>query len=262
MNDLMDVDASFDYMAQAEYFGFTDNPVAAPRVARALNFAAVDIERDPAAVLSSTLAVYDDEMTDADREAFDDTILYAEIRADQSFKRETQRCEWYYEYSKALTMCGWPTVNDPYKEFISREVSFTMDEAALQIIALVAGADKLKILPLVSSAFASLEKNEGAIKLMELKSKKNYAANLQVVPCIVSNGSVQMVACALQMESRDLITQVLFFKYKGEDIKLYNAATRRRLNRRAYNVVKALIQETTDQHRIEYFKKGLPKNAG
>lgn len=69
-------------------------------------------------------------------------------------------------------MCGWPTLSDPYKEYISRELNFTLDEAALQIIALAAGADKLKVLPLISAAFNSLEKNNGALKLIELKSKK------------------------------------------------------------------------------------------
>jgi hypothetical protein len=256
MNEITNAVVDFDYNAQARYFGFTDAPLPAPR-ARVRKFTVAEAQSEQAAVLSSTLAAYDDAMTEEDREIFDDTLLYAEIRADKEFSRETQRREWYGAYSQALTMCGWPTINDPYKEYVSQEISFTMDEAALKIIGLVAGVDKLKILPMVSAAFDSLEKNEGAIKLMELKSKKNRSANFQIVPGIVSNGRVQMVASGMQLESRSLITKVLFFKFNKEDVTLFNAATRRTLNRRAYNVVKGFVQETTDKHRVEYFKKGL-----
>ena len=260
MNEVTDVSGDFDYNAQARYFGFTDSPLPEPR-ARVRKFLA-DAEVEQAAVLSSTLAAYDDAMTEEDREIFDDTLLYAEIRADQEFKRGTQRREWYRAYSQALTMCGWPTINDPYKEYVSQDISFTMDEAALKIIALVAGVDKLKILPIVSAAFDSLEKDEGAIKLMELKSRQNHSANFQIVPGIVSNGRVQMVASAMQFESTGRIGKILFFKYDREDVKLYNAATRRILNRRAYKTVKGFVQETTDKHRIDYFKKGLSKVSG
>jgi hypothetical protein len=246
----------FDYAAQREYFGFgaTLSPVARMTT---ISMASEQSDNESAAVLGSTLAAYDEALSEEDREAFDDTILYAEIRADRLFSRETQRREWYGEYSRALTNCGWPTMSDPYKEYISRELTFTMDEAALQIIALAAGADKLKILPLISTAFKSLEKNDGAIKLIELKSKKNKAGNFQVVPCVLLGGRPTMIACAMQMETKELITKILFFKYRGEEVRIYNAATRRTLNRRAYNVVKDVVQAAVDKARLEYFKTEL-----
>ncbi|MHC8356009.1 hypothetical protein ACYZTL_12445 [Pseudomonas sp. LB3P81] len=256
MTETKSMDATFDYAAQLDYFGMSQAPMKLARMAL-VNTASLQDGVEPAAVLGSTVAAYDEALSEEDREAFDDTILYAEIRADKLFHRETQRREWYGEYSKALTNCGWPTVNDPYKEYISQELDFTMDEAALQIIALVAGADKLKILPLISSAFNSLEKNEGAIKLVELKSKRNKAANFQIVPCISLGGRPTMIACAMQMESSDILTKILFFKFRKEDIKLYSAATRRTLNRRAYNVVKDIVQAEVDRSRLEYFKTPL-----
>ena len=250
MNASTTIDAPFDYAAQLKYFGLTEAPVQRMRKQRMVTLSSVS----EAAVLGSTVAAYDQALSEEDRQAFDDTILYAEIRADQLFNRETQRREWYGEYSKAVTNCGWPTVNDPYKEYISQEIDLTLDEAALKIIALVAGADKLQVLPLISAAFDSLEKNEGAIKLVELKSKKNKAANFQAVPCVSLGGRPTMIACAMQMESREIITKVLFFKFRKEDIRLYNAATRRTLNRRAYNVVKDIIQSEVDKSRLAYFK--------
>jgi hypothetical protein len=254
-----EVDLSFDYAAQAEYFGLGKVSTQSAPMARTARSSSISRQNgnDPAAVLGSTIAAYDEALSEEDREAFDDTILYAEIRADKLFDRETQRREWYREYSKALTSCGWSTMNDPYKEYISRELDFTMDEAALQIIALVAGADKLKVLPLISSALNALEKNEGAIKLIEIKSKKNKAANFQMVPCISLGGRPTMMACAMQMEARELITKILFFKYRGEEVKVYNAATRRTLNRRAYNAVKDIVQAEVDRSRLEYFKTPL-----
>lgn len=250
------VDEAFNYSAQARYFAGVDDSAHQWRAPRARHFA-TKFEDESGALLGSTVVAYDEGVSEADREAFDDTILYAEIRADKLFQRETQRREWYGEYSKALTNCGWPTLNDPYKEYISQELSFTMDEAALKIIAVAAGVDKLKILPLISGALGKLEKDDGAIKLMELKSKKNNAANFQLTPCIVSGGRATMTVCAMQMESKDVINKVLFFKYKSEDVKLYNAATRRTLNRRAFNVIKDVIQATVDKHRLEYFKTPL-----
>jgi hypothetical protein len=250
------VDDAFDYSAQARYFAGVEAPVPQARTSRVRNFA-TKIEDESEALLGTTVVAYDEGISEEDREAFDDTILYAEIRADQLFQRETQRREWYVEYSKALTNCGWPTLNDPYKEYISQELNFSMDEAALKIIAVAAGVDKLKILPLISGALDKLEKDDGAIKLMELKSKKNNAANFQLTPCIVSGGRATMTVCAMQMESKNVINKVLFFKCKAEDVKLYNAATRRTLNRRAFNVIKYVIQAAVDKHRLEYFKTAL-----
>lgn len=249
------VDGAFNYSAQARYFAGVDDSEHQWRTSRVRNFATENAD-ESAALLGSTVVAYDEGVSQEDREACDDTILYAEIRADK-FDRETQRREWYGEYSKALTMCGWPTLNDPYKEYISKELNFTMDEAALKIIAVAAGVDKLKILPLMSGALDKLEKNDGAIKLMELKSKNNKAANFQLSPCIVSGGRATMTVCAMQMESDDPVGKVLFFKYKAESVKLYNAATRRTLNRRAFNVVKDVIQAVTDKVRLEYFKTAL-----
>lgn len=256
MTDFDVVDDAFNYSAQARYFAGVEAPVSRARTSRVRNFT-TEIADESAALLGSTVVAYDEAVSEEDRESFDDTILYAEIRADKLFNRETQRREWYGEYSKALTMCGWPTLNDPYKEYISQEMNFTMDEAALKIIAVAAGVDKLKILPLISGALDKLEKNDGAIKLMELKSKKNKAANFQLSPCIVSGGRATMTVCAMQMESVDAIGKVLFFKYKAEDLKLYNAATRRTLNRRAFNVAKDVIQAAVDKYRLEYFKTAL-----
>ncbi|MFU2329250.1 hypothetical protein [Pseudomonas sp. NFX98] len=251
-----DIDEAFDYAAQWEYFGLAK--VLRPMTHMAsMKMASEKSDKESAAVLGSTIAAYDERLSGDDREAFDDTLLYAEIRADKFFNRETQRREWYGEYSTALTNCGWPTMSDPYREYISGELDFTMDEAALQIIALAAGADKLKVLPLISNAFNSLEKNEGAVKLIELKRKRNRAGNFQVAPCVLLDGRPTMIACALQMETRELITKMLFFKYRGEEVKVYSAATRRTLNRRAYNVVKDFIRAAADKARLEYFKVRL-----
>ncbi len=246
-----EVGAAFDFAAQRDYFAVEVTPKKWDvSVDQSLG------GESDSAVLGSTVAAYDEALSEEERAAFDDTILYAEIRAD-AFNRETQRREWYREYSKALTMCGWPTVNDPYREYVSQELNFTMDEAALQIISLVAGADKLKILPLISSAFNSLEKNDGAIKLVEHKSKKNKSANFQIVPCVSLGGRPTMIACAMQLEASDVLTKVLFFKFKREQVKIYNAATRRTLNRRAYDVVKDLVQSAVHKKRLEYFKTQL-----
>ncbi|VVP42416.1 hypothetical protein [Pseudomonas fluorescens] len=254
INEVMD--DSFDYAAQREYFKSAEIFQPRARMAR-MSLASEQQGSDSAAVLGTTVAAYDEELSYEDREAFDDTILYAEIRADKLFYRETQRREWYAEYSKALTMCGWPTMSDPYKEYISRELNFTLDEAALQIIALAAGADKLKVLPLISAAFNSLEKNDGALKLIELKSKQNKSGNFQATPCLLLGGRATMIACAIQMEAKELITKFLFFKYRGEEVRIYNAATRRVLNRRAYNVVKDVVQAAVDKARLNYFKTPL-----
>ena len=205
INELMD--DSFDYAAQREYFKSAEIFQPRARMAR-MSLASEQQGSESAAVLGTTVAAYDDDLSYEDREAFDDTILYAEIRADKLFHRETQRREWYGEYSKALTMCGWPTMNDPYKEYISRELNFTLDEAALQIIALAAGADKLKVLPLISAAFNSLENNDGALKLIELKSKQNKSGNFQATPCLLLGGRATMIACAIQMEAKELITKL------------------------------------------------------
>jgi hypothetical protein len=256
MNKNEVMDDSFDYAAQQQYFEMTEAVRPMTRMA-AISLASEQIVDDSAALLGTTVAAYGEDLSFEDREAFDDTILYAEMRADKFFDRETQRRGWYGEYSKALTMCGWPTMNDPYKEYVSRELNFTMDEAALQIIALVAGADKLKILPLISSAFNALEKNDGAIKLIELKSKKNKAGNFQAAPCVLVGGRPTMIVCAMQMVAKELISKILFFKYRGEEVTIYNAATRRTLNRRAYNVVKDVIQEAVDAGRLIYFKRKL-----
>jgi hypothetical protein len=59
------------------------------------------------------------------------------------------------------------------------------------------------------------------------------------------------------METKELITKILFFKYRGEEVRIYNAATRRVLNRRAYNVVKDVVQAAVDKARLDYFKTPL-----
>ncbi|MFW0758569.1 hypothetical protein ACN1C3_28280, partial [Pseudomonas sp. H11T01] len=54
--------------------------------------------------------------------------------------------------------------------------------------------------------------------------------------------------------TKSLVTKVLFFKYYGEDIKLYRAAGRRSLNQRVYNKFRTRIQNFVDGDRTEYFE--------
>ena len=96
-----------------------------------------------------------------------------------------------------------------------------------------------------------------ALKLIELKSKQNKSGNFQATPCLLLGGRATMIACAIQMEAKELITKFLFFKYRGEEVRIYNAATRRVLNRRAYNVVKNVVQAAVDKARLDYFKTPL-----
>ncbi|MFW0756444.1 hypothetical protein ACN1C3_17165 [Pseudomonas sp. H11T01] len=159
--------------------------------------------QDSASVIGKSVVAYDRKMTPQNREDVDDSILFAQLVAGRQFDPETHLAEWFKEYARALEMAGWGTTSHAFSEFQSREIKFTMDEAALQIIAAIAGPDKLQLLSMVTGAFKALEKNENALKLFELKSKKNHSGNFQVVPCILTaDGQLTMVIACMHLVTK------------------------------------------------------------
>jgi hypothetical protein len=263
MNSEIDGLDSPELAARVEYFDSLEIPEPAPKRTRrhailrsVMGTLAVQADpQDGAAVIGKSVVAYDRKLTPQNREDFDDSILFAQLVAGKQFDPETHLAEWFKEYARALEMAGWGTTGHAFSEFQSREIKFTMDEAALQIISAIAGPDKLQLLSMVTGAFNALEKNEGALKLFELKSKKNHSGNFQVVPCILTaDGQLTMVIVCMHLVTKSLVTKVLFFKYYGEDIKLYRAAGRRGLNQRVYNKFRIRIQNYVDSARTEYFE--------
>ena len=243
-----------EFLVRAEYFNNLE--ALRPIVNRTRHFARLRsvmgnlavqaVPQDGAAVIGESVVAYDRKLTLQNREDFDDSILFAQLVAGRRFDPDTHLAEWFKEYAKALEMAGWGTASHAFSEFQSRDIQFTMDEAILQIIAAIAGPDKLQLLGLVTGAFKALEKNDNALKLFESRSKKSRSST--------ADGQLSMVIACVHLMTKSRITKVLFFKYYGEDIKLYRAAGRRGLNQRVYNKFRTKIQDYVDSARASYFE--------
>lgn len=263
----MEFDDALEFAAQIEYVRNLRMPDPSSEVMmQRMKFARLMIkdvpstvsEEDSADVVGDSVVSYIGGLTPQEKEDVSDSALFAQIGASEYFNPETQRREWYKKYTEVLTHLGWVTTNDAYQEYKPSGISFTMDEAALQIIAAVAGPNKLLFLRLAKAAFDALSKDEGALQLFDSKSKTNNSGNFQILPCVRSeDGDLMLLVNCMQFTSKKNVTKVLFFKFSSEEVTVYRAAAVRNLNKRAYNAVRKIVQDKVDAFRAEYIKNLL-----
>lgn len=181
------------------------------------------------------------------REDVLNSTLLAQLAADNKFNRETQVMDWYAFYTDVLGKVGWVSQGFNWQKYSSKQMSFTMDEAVLEIAeAAMTGQEEL-VLVAAMDAMKKLPKEDGRLKLFNYSASSDKEGNFQISVCSEDNGAVAMKTMAFYFSADQSSTDVLFFNFSSASTTLNQATDAQTLNSTVYaDVRQAVITKLGD----------------
>lgn len=253
---------AFDESMQDKYFEGIKAELAAvaPRSkhmrARFANIVPDEVvEKSSPSVVGPSLMVFDEQLSEDDRQDAIDSQTFAEAVVRRLPKDASNELR-YVTYNDALLSIGWATEGYTYKKFVTKQVTLTMNEAVLQVLETVIAGSTGNILNLVASGFSKLKGDKGALKIVDSGSKHNQVVSFKAVPCIAApGGGVAMVLGGLDLIDKSYDGDFLFVSFKTEGVQLFQAAGIRKFNRRMFDRKKNAVYAYIDRFGDDLFKK-------
>jgi hypothetical protein len=153
-------------------------------------------------------------------------MLLAQLAASKKVGDSEKTTEWYKVYFSVLTTLGWVIQEQGFVEHEESGKDFEVHKAILAVATTVfsAGATALAI---VTSTLDALEKmGDGPwLTIFKKKSQRGKVAQFQVtVVEPIGDGGVKISLMAFELEGKNRLTQVLFFKFNSSNVKLRHAS--------------------------------------
>lgn len=220
---------SADRVTRARDFVTTaDLPAPLPLTQRAAATAPFDFDaaRDQAAVVGSDVIAFATGVTRDQRNDVVNATMLAQLVAKKHVPEPTtlpQLVAWYDHYFDALSRIGFVMQDRGFAEYEAKGDTFEAHQAILDVASALLGASP-SALALVKKTLDALQKASASspwITLFDRESRSANTARFQVSlvsPDASAPFLVSILAFGLEAEST--VTQVLFFKFSRNTVKL------------------------------------------
>ena len=195
---------------------------------------AASIQKPKAFVDGGSLVAFVAGVSGQNREDVLNSTLLAQLAADKAHSREDDVMSWYSFYSNVLGKVGWVTQGYNWEKYTSKKMSFTMDEAVLELAATALTGQEELAVGAALDAMRKLPKEDGRIKLFDHSSSSDQAGNFQISVCSEDNGAVAMKTMAFYYDAEQQDTTVLFFNFNSASTTLTQATNAQTLNSQVY----------------------------
>lgn len=223
-----------------EFVRSIELPAPPPATARALTGTreqiAFESDKDQALVVGSDLVSFVGNVAAEQRADIVNALLLAQLRARKVVPqpgniKDLRR--WYDEYLGVLSQIGFAVHRATLKNYDSKTDGFEAHQAVLEVVAtLVAGVPGA--LAVVSSTLTALQKMDADnpwITLFNRESRSANTAHFQVSTAgIDGQGDVFVALAAFGLEAKSKITQVLFFKFRKNDVAIEQLSNKASIN--------------------------------
>ncbi|MGF6592296.1 hypothetical protein [Pseudomonas sp. 2835] len=235
---------------QLDFISSLELPARKPVIATRAAFAAAptlpgvafDENTDNGVVVGESAIGLTDSLSEQNSIDVMNCISLMQQGADKKFDKETQRKQWYEFYTKGLATLGWNTTNNAAQLYTPRTSEFSMDQIALEIIGAVSGGGGFR--SIAEKTLNGLQKDQGALNLLENNSASETFGTFQILPCLESGkGQVAMVLNCLEFKKQVRTKRVLFFKFKKTNVTIYRAASQVQLNTNLYARIRNSVED-------------------
>ena len=171
------------------------------------------------------------------------SVLLAQLAANHAYDRESDTENWYHKYSEVLENTGWTVPQFEFTEYQASGTEFSMDEALLQLIDNLAGAEdaKKEALKEVVAAVKALENEDGNVELFTDRTTHDGQGNFQVGVASERDGVVNMDIGAIRFDTTQHVTGVLWFTFSTAETKFYDGSEKLVLNDEVYGQVRNAV---------------------
>jgi len=187
-----------------------------------------DSARNQATVVGSDIVSFVKGVTPERRNDIVRSALLAQLVAKKRIANPNDIYGWYDEYFNVLTNIGWVIQERSFADYNESSSDFTAHEAVLKVAAALLGpaAPALAVLQATLGALKDMSADSPWIRLFSRESQSASSGRFQIM--LVEQGDSDQFLVSLLafgVEATSNLTQVLFFKFRSNEVRLrHNSA--------------------------------------
>jgi hypothetical protein len=208
-----------------------------------LNF---DELKNQAMVVGSDIVSFVKGVTPERREDIVNSSLLAQLVAKKRVSDPTQIYDWYNAYFDVLMNIGWVVQDRGFATYSEASEDFEAHEAILAVAAslLGPGAGALAVIKATLDALKSMSANSPWITLFNRESQSANTARFQVMLAEQGDDAQFLVSLmAFGLEAGAKLTQVLFFKFRSNEVTLKHLTGKVTIDSDVLSSVRELIKK-------------------
>jgi peptidoglycan hydrolase-like protein with peptidoglycan-binding domain len=206
-----------------------------------------DKAKSQALVVGSDIVSFVKGVTEEGRRDIVNSSLLAQLVANKNVPNQEDRIlEWYDAYFTALTRIGWVAQARQFVKHIERSENISAHEAIIAVATTLLGPNvaALAVVKATLDALKSMDQGSPWITLFNRESQHARSARFQITLAEQGEGGQFLVTLmAFALNANADLTQVLFFKFQKNEIKLEHASGSVTIN----SVVLAAIRESLEK---------------
>lgn len=220
-----------------------------------------DAARDQALVVGSEVVSFVQGVTAEQRGDIVNSTLLAQLRAKKVVPEPRSLVEireWYNQYFTVLGNIGFVTQQTNLQHYKEKGDGFQAHEAVLDVAAtlLVGAPTALAVLTSTVQALKKMDAGNPWVTIFNRESRSANTAHFQVSTVDRDpNGELFVALTAFALEARQRITQVLFFKFRENDVRIENHAGKASINAALLAGLRAQISQKLLTHSNDYLGK-------
>lgn len=187
------------------------------------------------------------------REDVLNTVLLAQLAANNVYPDKKDLAKWYDEYMRVLTGLGWVIQNKVFNDEASSHGVIEIENVVIEIITTAIGGKYIAIIKSALEAFKKLsEASNNKIIAFEKNSHSLNEGTFQIGVADQTGDAISLRIGAFILSSKEEIKQILFFKSRKNDTKVKTLTFEGTLNSGNYGSIRNLVKQRLGQTALNF----------
>nr|WP_298721698.1 hypothetical protein [uncultured Steroidobacter sp.] len=211
-----------------------------------------------ALVVGSGLIVAAENVPAETRQDIVNCTLFAQLAASGAVTDPAKVNEWYGEYFRALSICGWAQSSTQFEEFKASGKHLETHKSIIKVLTVMLGpaAPAVTLVTEMLNALQSMDENSPWITLFNRESTTTRTSRFQVATAQKNDdGLVEVALVAFDLRSKTNLTQVLFFKFSSNKVSLKFSQGKATIYEAALAQTRQLVKDRLEAYRSEYIRE-------
>ncbi len=219
-----------------------------------------DKAKSQAQVVGSAVFSFAQGVTPEVREAISDSALLAQLVANKKVSAEQAPFEWFNAYRGVLENVGWTLQEGAWTDYSAQGTAVEVHEKIIEVMSVVLGPSPaaLAIIVATVNALKGMDSNSSWLTIFSREAQKAKIARFQIgLVDKEEGGDVFVSLLAYLIEAQNVITQVLFFKFKQANASFKANSAKVSINRAALTDLGPIIRNKIRVYQADYLSTVL-----
>ncbi|PYX49391.1 MAG: hypothetical protein DMG76_37420 [Acidobacteria bacterium] len=213
-----------------------------------------DETKNQAMVVGSDIVSFVAGLAPRVREVIVNSSLLAQLAANRRVPSREDIRAWYEVYFDTLAHLGWATQERAFSEHRETGDDFEAEQAILSVATVVLGPATTALAVVASTLNAMKSMSDGPwMTVFKRESQTAKAARFQVTVAEPKSESGSMISLmAFELDAKNTLTQVLFFKFHSTEVTLRHSSGRATVDSILLQAIRPMIAEKVSAYTRSY----------